>query len=141
MTGVDVARSWDPKLKIDVAAIDSQHEGLFDRFDTFVEAASARDHGAVRREASDALAFLARFVDEHFGDEELAMAESGYPDLERHRELHRAFTRELAGLVERHRVQGATPSFLLALANLFESWLTLHISQVDQRLGEFLRGR
>jgi hemerythrin len=136
--GDDVARSWNPKLKIGVGAIDVQHEELYDRFDAFVEAASDRDRKAA---ASQALAYLTRYVDEHFADEERSMADHRYPNLGAHRELHRSFSRELADLTARFFSQGATPSFLLALANLFESWLSMHISLVDQKYGEFLRER
>ena len=131
--------SWNPKWKIGVAVIDAQHQELFQRFDTFVEKASDRDRTAAASEARDALAFLARYVDQHFADEEQAMAEAGYPGLALHRDMHHTFVQELTELSERHRLQGASPSFLLALANLFESWLTLHISHVDQKFGEFLR--
>jgi len=131
-----VAKSWNPKLRIDVPAIDAQHEELYDRFDAFVEAASDRDRKAA---AYEALSFLSRYVDEHFADEERSMADHRYPDLAAHRELHRAFSKELTELTLRFFNQGPTPSFLLALANLFESWLSMHIAQVDQKFGEFLR--
>jgi len=133
-----VARSWDPKWRLGLTAIDAQHEGLFDRFDAFVEAASA---GARTGAATDALFFLSRYVEEHFGDEEQAMAEAGYPGLAEHRALHGGFVQELAGLSAQFRQGGASPPFLLALANLFESWLTLHITREDARFGEFLRAR
>jgi hemerythrin len=131
-----VARSWNPKWKIGIAALDAQHEGLFDRFDAFVEAASSQDRAAA---ATEALFFLSRYVDEHFGDEERAMADAGYPGLPVHRELHQGFVRELAGLSTRFREGGPTPSFLMALGNLFESWLTLHITREDRAFGEALR--
>lgn len=133
-----MARTWNPIWKIDVQRIDRQHEGLYDRFDAFVEAASA---GSRTVAATEALFFLSSYVDEHFRDEEAAMAEAGYPGLADHRELHRGFARELAELTGSFRAKGATPSFLLALANLFESWLTLHITRADQRFGDFLRAR
>ena len=131
-------RTWNPRWKIGVAAIDAQHEALFDRFDAFIETASA---GARITASNEALAFLSRYVDEHFGDEERAMAEAAYPGLEEQRELHRTFVQELAGLSARFREGGPTPTFLLDLANLFECWLTLHITRVDQRFAEFLRAR
>jgi hemerythrin len=131
-----VARSWNPKWKIDVAAIDAQHEGLFDRFDAFVEAASTQDRTAA---ATEALFFLSRYVEEHFGDEERSMADADYPGLQAHRELHQGFVRELAGLSARFREGGPTPAFLMALGNLFESWLSLHITREDRAFGEFLR--
>jgi hemerythrin len=133
-----VSRSWNPKLKIGVLAIDVQHEGLFERFDAFVEAASDRDRKVA---ALEALSFLSRYVDEHFADEERAMADARYPNLAAHREMHRSFSKELTELTVRFFNHGATPSFLLALANLFETWLTMHISHVDQKFGEFLRGQ
>jgi hemerythrin len=131
-----VARSWNPKWKVDVASIDQQHERLFDRFDAFVEAASGHERTAA---ATDALFFLSGYVDEHFGDEEQAMEGAGYPGLPVHRELHQGFVRELAGLSARFREGGPTPAFLMALGNLFESWLSLHITREDRAFGEFLR--
>lgn len=131
-----MTRTWNPKWRIEVAPLDAQHEELFDRFDAFVEAASDRNRTVA---ATEALFFLSRYVEQHFADEERAMEESGYPGLGLHREMHHAFVKELVGLSARHAAQGTTPSFLLALANLFEAWLSLHISREDQRFGAHLR--
>lgn len=128
--------TWSPRLEVGVDTIDAQHRELFERFEAFDRAARAGDQAA---EAARALAFLSRYVDEHFGEEEQVMSAAAYPGLALHRDMHRAFTGELAELAERHRAHGATPSFLLAFANLFESWLVLHITKVDQKLGLFLR--
>jgi len=133
-----VPRSWNEKWRIGGAADHAKKQELFDRFDAFVEAASDRNRTVA---ATEALFFLSRYVEEHFADEEQAMEESGYPGFELHREMHHAFVKELVEVSARHAAQGTTPSFLLALANLFESWLTLHITRVDQKFGVYLRER
>ena len=38
----------------------------------------------------------------------------------------------------RQREAGATSAFLLDLANLFEQWLTAHITREDRRFGAYL---
>jgi hemerythrin len=133
-----VARSWNPKWKIGVAEIDAQHEELFDRFDHFVEEAADLDRiGA----ATEALHFLARYVDQHFKDEEQAMAGAGYPALAAHQALHRDFVAALDKLIVRFVRERSTPGFLEALKDHFERWLTGHIAAEDQRFGDHLGPR
>ena len=75
----------------------------------------------------------------HLAEEEATMAAVGYPDLDRHKELHRFFMSKVVELEEGMRVGGETPS-LEKLCSFLENWLASHILGEDQKYEPYVKG-
>ena len=76
--------------------IDAQHKQIFALIKV-LEAANTSGDGA--RTADVVLAYLSRFLSNHFLDEERCMAESAYPFLNQHRKQHEDCAQKLAELL------------------------------------------
>lgn len=84
-------QSWTDELSVGDQRIDAQHRSIF-------ELAGAVEADLAEGRFEDLkriLAFLRRYVMQHFTAEEALLERAGYPQRERHRELHR----ELSGQV------------------------------------------
>lgn len=129
--------AWTEDLALGVEELDAQHRALYAHVDQFLEAM-----GAGRSpDLASLLEFLDAYSRDHFGAEERFMREGGYPEAERHAELHRAFTAGLRGLAEAHRVRGATASLAVDLCAWLTDWLREHLRGADAELGRWIRAR
>jgi hemerythrin len=75
----------------------------------------------------------------HFSDEERLMQRLGFPDLQKHREKHREFTRQVAALTERMQDEGPTQSLVTTVSLTINGWLIEHISRMDRAIGRFVK--
>lgn len=82
--------------------------------------------------------FLLTYASMHFDSEEQLLQAVTYPELEAHKELHRAFKAQLVALQERYL---ANPSSNVAeeLLELSEAWLTQHILGEDMQYKDYLK--
>lgn len=128
--------TWTPSLAIGVAEIDAQHQTLFERAGRF-EAAVMAGEPYERLEAL--FAFLASYAVEHFASEERFMSGVGYPGLADHVKEHSEFKRILGSLVPQWDSEGESAAMLIALLGFLDSWLTAHVANSDQRIGDFVR--
>ena len=126
--------SWDPSLAVGHALIDAQHQELFRRFGTLVEAMEA----GKSTEIGELFGFLADYVVEHFGAEEKLMDETRYPGAGIHKAAHARFVREFADLVAFHEANGASRAVVVKARTWIGGWLRAHIMGVDLALAKFL---
>jgi len=117
---------WIPSLAINVEPVDSQHQRLFEIYNS----ACASEEDSF--DQIELVKELFRYSQVHFREEESLMAKVGYPaeELDRHKQLHRAFIRRL------DHFQGTRSWELL---NFFREWLLRHILAVDSKVGRFMR--
>ncbi|MBF0153778.1 MAG: hemerythrin family protein [Magnetococcales bacterium] len=118
---------WDEKYAIGIESIDTHHKNLAQALDDLVIAAITQEEEQVRG-VFDA---IARYVDEHFQDEERLMALAHYPDLEAHQLLHAQFR------IRFHKIAmdfsaGRVPETVIALQHILYGWLFQHIFHADQ---------
>jgi hemerythrin len=130
-----MAIQWTPDLAVGDAEIDRQHQELFAAVDALLEAMRV---GKGKQEVEALLAFLERYVIEHFGAEERTMAQAKYPGLARQLAEHRAFTTDLALLGSQIRAEGARTTLVLQVNARVCGWLREHISKTDKALGRYL---
>ena len=77
----------------------------------------------------------------HFAREEEFMAQCRYPDLARHRVLHRDMVTALRGvLLSPLMGTGKHEDFVVAVRNLMQKWISVHIVNEDSRLAPYARG-
>jgi hemerythrin len=129
-------QTWTAALEIGAARLDAQHKGLFEQAEKLVAAIKAREPSY---RLAESFAFLAKYASEHFEAEETLMREVGYPGLASHIEEHREFQRTFDSLASHWKAEGGTAAVCMALQGFLDGWLARHVTDSDQRVGEFLR--
>lgn len=127
---------WLEYLSVGVEEIDSQHRLLFDKFNALL---ASCEKGDSADEVNRIFAFLGAYVITHFSDEERLMQRLGFPEYPKHRDLHQAFTFQVATLKERLLMEGPTRSLVATLCLTINGWLIEHISGMDRAIGRFVK--
>lgn len=125
---------WDEALSTGVPLLDEQHRSIVAILNTmqfFIE--RKRTHEML----IGTLDGLVQHAAIHFKTEETLLAESGYPELERHAAKHRQLFQDLQ-LVAREATKGNDPRPVLAF---LASWWLNHIREDDLRYVPTLTGR
>jgi hemerythrin len=122
-------------LRLGIASIDEQHEELFRRVNSVVDAVGpAESHEQV----AEALAYLEQYVLRHFHDEEKLMEELEYPLINKQRRDHARFLE----LFEQFKTtfESGDPARSLASNMQFRltGWLVTHVCGADRDLAEFV---
>ena len=131
-----MAIKWSPEYAIGVEIIDNQHKELFNAVNNLLEACS---QGKGKEEAGRILEFLENYVVEHFQTEEGIQKENGFPEYPEHKAAHEGFIRSFIELKKAFEKEGATLSFVVKINKIIIDWLIQHVTQVDKRLGIFLK--
>lgn len=125
---------WDSSLETGDELVDAQHKNLYAIVNELHEA-------IIDERAKEAVALvLVRILlhaKTHFHDEELLMARSNFPDIERHKELHREFEQEAERLSDEY-LAGTIVS-PLGLSEFLHAWLIEHIGSEDRLLAEHVQ--
>ncbi len=127
---------WDRTLSVGVKLIDEQHQELFRRVNTLLEAMMK---GQGKPEIEKLLQFLASYVVEHFGAEEKLMAQYKYPGVAAHKQQHVDFVKQFGELKAKFDQVGATGDVTITLNRFVGTWLRDHIGSQDTALGKFLQ--
>ena len=127
---------WTEDLSVGHPLIDDQHRSLFDQFERFIVACEERRGPDHLREL---FAFLDMYVSRHFRDEEALMDSCNYPEAKRHKQQHRYFVDQLAGLKRELETTGPTIQVIIRTNKALIYWLTEHIREVDTGLAAHLR--
>lgn len=124
---------WQDQFFIGVAQIDEHHLHL-------IELLNKTHRDFLRQAPPDILAELFEelidYATYHFSAEEGVMLKSGFPDIERHKQEHAKFTRELIEMHDNY-LKKHKP-FFLEILTFLQDWLKSHISQSDRELGHYL---
>jgi len=126
---------WTEDLAIGIDAIDAQHRELYAAVDAL--------HTAMRAHRLDkvgpVLAYLQRYVVDHFAAEEREMEAARYPGLRNHRSAHRSFVKAFVERKAQFDEHGATPSLVVDISSWLGEWLRDHVRGVDGEMGRYLR--
>ncbi len=124
---------WSQKYHVGIAVIDEQHRELFEMVEALEK---CRDAGSAYKVMRCVLKKLVRYVKEHFENEEQIMRRMAYPDLPRHKKLHKGLVEQVVAiLLEIKEGKVIAPD---ELRDFLRSWLVEHIMVEDKRVGEFL---
>ena len=116
---------WDPSLDVGIEAIDIQHRRIVDNINRLHMAQIMSDRDKVR----EVLVDLIDYTKTHFTFEEELMAKSGYPQLDSHKELHKAFIVRIKKRAKDH-IDGQDVT--RDLASDLKAWLLNHIKKDDK---------
>jgi hemerythrin len=119
--------TWDEKLSVGVPSMDAQHVVLIE---TLNELHSAMMKGDARNVTGPLLRNLLAYTRNHFSAEEAMLATSNYPQLAKHKELHRDLTRKVEEFTA--RFEKGELGINLHLLHFLRDWLTSHIQKVDR---------
>jgi hemerythrin len=85
------------------------------------------------------LAFLDKYIDNHFVNEEKFQEEIDYPDLEEHKKLHEEFKKTILAIEEKHKNKEVSDKDLIEINLTIKEWLVEHILIEDRKIGEFVK--
>jgi len=128
---------WTKALAVGHDEIDAQHQELFRRLGSLLDA-------MIRGDTTDVVhlfEFLGSYVVEHFGAEERLMRESAFPGLAVHKAEHDRFVRDFQELRKMLDAHGATAAVTIRTKTWIVDWLKAHIAGTDQLLARHLVGR
>ena len=128
---------WTRALAVGNEEIDAQHQELFRRLGSLLDAMIRGDTSDVAR----LFEFLGSYVVEHFGAEERLMRESAFPGFVVHKAAHDRFVRDLEDLRKMLDAHGATSAVTIRTKTWIVDWLKSHIAGTDQLLARHLVGR
>ena len=126
------------RLLIHVEKIDEQHKKIFKIIE---ECYNACMNGSSKEKIVEVFDTLKRYAEQHFRDEESYMIKYNYQGYEEHKEKHNIFIHKFYTLESAFKGD-YIPFTKLAESNDFlsEAFVT-HISEVDDKLGEFLKDK
>lgn len=120
---------WSEEFSIHNEMIDMQHKKLFQiAHKAGLLIYKQVDVGEIRK----ILAELFDYMKEHFHDEEAYMEQIKYPDIERHKKLHKEIIANMCDLI-----QNIKYDFKQKLAIITEQWLITHILKEDMRIEQY----
>jgi hemerythrin len=123
---------------VGIAQIDEQHKEWFRRAENLFEAGK---QGKAKEYIGEMLEFLDSYTKKHFADEERYMQQIGYPGLDEQKKAHAAFISQLAKLRDDYESSSGSISVIIAANKIVIDWLTKHISNLDRKIGEFVRSK
>jgi hemerythrin-like metal-binding protein len=126
---------WNDDNSVGDAHIDQQHLEWVRIFNTLEDAILEGNQSNSAQ--VDLLKQILDFTREHFLEEERIMAIHGYPDIVRHRRMHKEFELQL---YEKFRMVMAKELVLRSeLIAMIRHWFLSHTSSEDKRAFEFIR--
>jgi len=123
--------TWNSTLETGNAVVDNDHKILISQINALGDALKA---GTAKDQLAQMIAFLNKYVREHFAREEGIMKAVKCPSTGQNCLAHRALAAKLDGWVARLNSGGATTSLVLEIFNESTAWLKQHIVGVDCQL-------
>ena len=137
MSEIKYGIAWDDNLRMGHELVDGQHFRLFELLSGIVGSCVDGDDEKSLHEILD---FLVDYTIKHFQDEEALQISCGFPDFERHRQLHENFKVTVGDLVNRFEASGSTQELSNDVNKIIVRWLLNHINMEDKKIGAHLRG-
>ena len=131
-----MAIEWTPELSVGVEHIDDQHKEWFKKANDLFEAGK---NGKSKEYVGEMLKFLDEYTKKHFKDEEAYIEEIKYPEIEQQRIAHRNFAEKLAKLKKDFEESGGNITVVVNANRMVVEWLTGHISNMDKKIGVYVK--
>jgi hemerythrin-like metal-binding protein len=123
---------WTPDLATGTDLIDSQHKMLC----AYINSLNRAVAGQRSADIAGIVAGLKQYTVSHFGTEECYFSRTGYPDTEKHKQIHKNFVDKVVD-VERKLAAGQEVG--ADLLEFLKSWLLNHIRITDHQYAPFIK--
>ncbi len=121
---------WSNDLVLGVDSMDHQHKVLVNKINDLVEELNKEEGANLLRPFQE----LAKFVIEHFQDEEAYMQSINFPGFAVHKQIHIQLL-DKVGSFQSQVADGSVDR--LKLAEFLKMWLKSHIMGIDAKYGEY----
>jgi hemerythrin len=129
---------WNSSLATGDPTIDDQHKQLINTLNAL---ATAYRSGEGRLVVEKTMTFLVEYTIKHFDHEEVLQKKYGYPDYEKHRQIHEDFKRVAGGLLHELKVNGPTDVFISHIYSAVSLWVVQHIKGEDIKMAAFIKSK
>lgn len=130
-----MAVKWSTRLETGHIRIDNQHKMLINKI---VEFKDACESGQPRGDIVRMFLFIDAYVKEHFILEESYMLSKDYPELDKHRKIHRNLEEEYQKLLYLLMKEGE-PALLAKTNKFLDEWWKEHVMQADKKMVKFIQ--
>ncbi|NTV29170.1 MAG: bacteriohemerythrin [Candidatus Omnitrophica bacterium] len=125
---------WDDSFLTGVPEMDTQHKKLVRMVNDLNRAMQAHRTNDVLNGIVDA---LIDYTAKHFKDEEGVMSKAGFPDLAKHRQVHKSLVTKVLDVQKKLKSGEAVVGS--ELLEFLKDWLVNHIKGTDKKYGQFIR--
>ncbi|MEK8020275.1 MAG: bacteriohemerythrin [Candidatus Parabeggiatoa sp.] len=129
---------WGPHLHINDPVIDQQHKELFIRIKNLIMSIGT---GKTEEEVDEIVNFLESYISTHFQLEEMQMEQCHYPNSALHKAHHVEFIETVNHIKKNYQKKGGNLYLALQIQQEIVEWLTVHIGEYDQELGQFMNSK
>jgi len=119
---------WSPEFSVGHRTLDAQHARIMGLIDKLARAGGGPSEAEI---VSDTLDEMMKYSRSHFTAEERILLEVGFPDYERHVELHRAYVKKVVAFCQATTM--GVDSVPAKLLEYLKVWFTHHILQEDMK--------
>jgi hemerythrin-like metal-binding domain len=126
------------RLLVQVEKIDEQHKIIFSIIEEFYNVSM---NGGSKEDIVQVFNNLKNHLEQHFADEEGYMIKYNFENYEEHKEKHNVFMRKVYTLENAFKCEHIPLTKLAEANEFFSEGLLTHISEVDDKLGAFLRDK
>ncbi len=120
---------WNDDLNIDVAFIDNQHKKLVK---VITKLQNSLTTNYVDLQMAETLKFLVSYTQHHFTEEEELMNSIGYPDYNRHQQLHLKLITDIKQILI--KIKNKKPINAADLIDFLIKWVKDHIVEEDKEI-------
>ncbi|UFS72203.1 bacteriohemerythrin [Geomonas sp. RF6] len=125
---------WDASFSTSIALFDGHHKKLFEMIN---ELSKAMQEKKTKEIIGSILKRLVEYTGSHFAAEEEAFRKTGYPDAEKHCQLHADLVRQVLDLQE--KFESGTVVLTAEVTDFLQDWLVNHIKGTDRSYSAHLR--
>ena len=127
--------AWNDSYKLGNEQIDLQHKKLFEMVNSLINSCIC---GRDIVKLQETLGFLVNYTVWHFHFEEELQLQYGYPDYERHKQLHEDFKETINGIALKLKENGPSDELCDEFNRLVVRWLVNHIQREDKKIGIYI---
>ncbi|WP_026895879.1 bacteriohemerythrin [Clostridiisalibacter paucivorans] len=129
---------WDDSLILGVAEIDSQHKKLFEETYELLDMCSK---GTGKSVIEGKIAFLKKYVIEHFESEERLHRKYNYPNTSEHKNAYKIFIEKVKTVEKDFAKSRQTSSVLINVNRIMNRWFLEHIKRTDKAFVEYMKSK
>ncbi len=127
---------WTKEFSIGNPELDEQHKKWFSIYNQAHDRMMDPNEENFITTGIDSLQEMKVYGEYHFSMEEEAMVAVGFPELERHKMMHRSFSRDIEGMIQ--ELESGNHVLNSEVIKRIENWLRNHILKEDQKFRGFI---